>query len=272
MSFLGNLLERKNCDLCGEQLGRVFGTTNLSDGKICSKCAGLLSPYFTNRGKASLDHVRNHLNYREANKGLVSAFTPSRTLGTKMKVIIDDSAGTFIITSSGNWRSENPDVLSLAAVTDCNITVEEGKTELKTQNSEGKQVSYVPPRYKYNYDFTILIYVNSPWFSEIKFKLNSSTIEEKSSAEYREYDELAYQIRKALTSPHGTSMVTPAAPQVTQVIPAVPQVTQAFPAAPQVTQATPVAPAVAQICPSCGAMTTPDSNNRCEYCGSALSK
>jgi len=249
MSFLGGLLERKNCDLCGEQLGRVFGTTNLSDSKICSKCAGLLSPYFTNRGKASLDYVRDHLNYREANKGLVASFTPSRTLGSKMKVIIDDATGMFIITSSSNWKSENPDVLSLSAVTGCNTSIEESKTELKTKNSEGKDVSYVPPRYKYSYDFTVQIHINSPWFSEIQFKLNSASIEQRSSAEYREHDEIANQIKQALLTPASTAVNAPAVAPVASV-----------------------APGVALTCPVCGATTIPGSNNRCEYCGSAISK
>lgn len=40
-----------------------------------------------------------------------------------------------------------------------------------------KSVSYNPPRYKYSYDFYMIIRVNTRYFDEIKFKLNSSSVE-----------------------------------------------------------------------------------------------
>ena len=70
-------------------------------------------------------------------------------------------------------------------------------------------VSYNPPRYEYYYDFEMTLYVNHPYFDEIKFKLNSSGVETTTVAvpalrkpnprmnvEYKEYEAMGREIEK----------------------------------------------------------------------------
>ena len=45
------------------------------------------------------------------------------------------------------------------------------------EDKDGKEVSYNPPRYEYSYDFYITIFVNNPYFNEMRFQLNSSSID-----------------------------------------------------------------------------------------------
>ena len=45
------------------------------------------------------------------------------------------------------------------------------------KDTDGKSVSYVPPRYEYSYDFYVTIRVNNPYFDEIRFALNSGSVE-----------------------------------------------------------------------------------------------
>ena len=87
------------------------------------------------------------------------------------------------------------------------------------------------------------IYVNSPWFSEIGFKLNTFRIERYGDAQYRETERQATELKEALT-------------KVRQEI--------------RETVAAASAPKAAMTCPWCGATTTPDASGCCEYCGGSL--
>ena len=112
------------------------------------------------------------------------------------------------------------------------------------------EVSYVPPRYTYEYDFNIIINVNNPYFDEIRFRLNSSSIASQmvlgsaapnmsGNVEYQECKKMGEEIRDTLL-------------QVRQDM------------------RDSAAPKVAKRCPACGASTVGDANGCCEYCGSAL--
>ena len=161
-----------------------------------------------------------------------------------MKILLDEDAGKFIVTSSRRWQDANPDVMDFSQVTGCETEIDENKNEIKRKTTDGKEVSYTPPRYKYSYDFFVKIYVNSPWFDEIKFRVNSSSdIERKGSVEYREAEKIASEIRSALTKVRQTVRDDIAAAN---------------------------APKIAQNCPLCGATTIPDENGCCEFCGGAL--
>ena len=127
-----------------------------------------------------------------------------------------------------------------------------------------------------------MINVNNPYFSEIRFQLNSKSVdndeetlldgpeamrrprggmrggfggmrggsltsnaeEVRASVEYRQYEEMGREIRDALL-------------QVRQ------QAREEAAAA--------AAPKAAVTCPFCGATTTPDASGCCEFCGGAVS-
>ena len=159
--------------------------------------------------------------------------------------------------------------------------IDESKTEIEYEDKDGERKSFSPRRYAYSYDFYIVINVNNPYFSEIRFQLNSSSVdndeetlldgpnamrrprgglrakaggmgggsltsnaeEVRSSVEYRQYEEMGCEIRDALL-------------QVRQ------QAREEAAAA--------AAPKAAVTCPYCGATTTPDASGCCEFCGGAI--
>ena len=236
------LFDKKFCDICGDKIG-LLGNRKLDDGNMCKNCAGLLSPFTTDRRRTSISDIKEHLAYREANKKTVADFNLTRTLGGgNMKVLLDEDKRQFIVTSASRWKEANPDVMEFSQTTGCQTEIKEIRSEIQRTDKDGKKVSYNPPRYDIDYEFYVTIHINSPWFSEIQFKINNR-IEEKDSVEYREAEKQAREIKNALT-------------QVRQEV------------RKDVTAAN--TPKTAQICPLCGATTIPDQNGCCEYCGGAV--
>ena len=103
--------------------------------------------------------------------------------------------------------------------------------------------SYNPPRYKFYYDFDLVIHVNHPYFTRLEIRVNENQAENRGSRAYMEEMKKAENIRDIFTKVHEEERAA---------------VAQA--AAPK----TPV------VCPACGATTIPDANGCCEYCGSPV--
>ena len=251
------LFDKKYCDICGEKIG-LLGNRKLENGNLCKNCARKLSPWFSDRRRSTVEEIKEQLAYREENKAKVSAFHTTRTLGTDMKVLLDEDAGKFMVTRARDLAEENPDVLDFADVTGCNLDIDESSTEIMREGADGKEVSYNPPRYEFSYDFYITIFVNNPYFDEIRFQVNSGSVDitpppmrpgmtsgcnPETNVEYRKNKELGEEIKQALT-------------QVRQDV------------REKIEQA--AAPKAAVTCPYCGATTTPDASGRCEYCGGAV--
>ena len=166
------LFDKKKCDICGGKIG-LLGNRKLDDGNMCSDCAKELSPYTTDRRKTSVSDIKDHLAYRQANKAEVAALNVTLSIGEYCKMHIDEEAGKFVVSSSDKWRSENPDVISFSKVKLFSATRQENKTELMRKDNDGKSVSYSPRQYKYDYDFYITLTIDSPYFDEIRFRLNT---------------------------------------------------------------------------------------------------
>ena len=248
MGLFGKLFDKKECSVCGGEIG-LLGNRKLEDGNLCKECAAKLSPWFSDRRQSTVAEIQEQLTYREA--------------------------------SARNWEEANPDVLSFSDVTGCKLDIDERRTEIEYRDKDGERQSFNPKRYAYSYDFYIVINVNNPYFSEIRFQLNSSSVdndeetlldgpnamrrprgglrakaggmgggsltsnaeEVRSSVEYRQYEEMGCEIRDALL-------------QVRQ------QAREEAAAA--------AAPKAAVTCPYCGATTTPDASGCCEFCGGAI--
>ena len=271
MGLFGKLFDKKECAFCGGEIG-LLGNRKLEDGNMCKECARKLSPWFSDRRNSTVAEIQEQLDYREANREKVAAFRTTRTLGENTKVLLDEDAGTFMVTSARNLGEANPDVLAFSDVTGCILDIDEDRTELMREDKDGNEVSYNPPRYTYEYDFFITIHVRNPYFDEIRFQLNSSSIEIEQTTgarmgpggpraggpgagrmsggvnpemnmEYRRYKEMGEEIKAALL-------------QIRQ------QTRDEAVAA--------AAPKSAVTCPYCGATTTPDASGCCEYCGGAV--
>ena len=199
------LFDKKYCDICGEKIG-LLGNRKLEDGNLCKKCAEKLSPLFSGRRSATVEEIKAQLAYREENRQKLDFFRPTKTFGRRRKVYIDEAAGTFIVTSSNQWRDANPDIISLSQVTACNADIQEKKEELYRETTDGKRVSYNPPRYAYSYEFTLEILVNSPWFSEIHLDLSDGDCPESKYTDlYRDYERELYELKSALMGEIDTS-------------------------------------------------------------------
>lgn len=252
MGFFKKLFEKESCAVCGKEIG-IFGKKKLEDGVICKDCQNKLSPWFSDRRQSTIAEIKEQLAYREENKNAVAAFRTTRSFGENTKILLDEDARKFMVTSARNLAEANPDVLDFADVTNCSLDIDEDKDEIMKSTDDGKEVSYVPPRYRYSYDFNVVINVRNPYFDEIRFRLNGSSVDIEtrgsvairpdSNIEYREYKEMGEEIRKALL-------------EVRQ------QTREEAVAA--------ATPKTAMTCPWCGATTIPDANGCCEYCGGAM--
>lgn len=270
MAFFKKLFEKKECSICGGEIG-LLGNRKLEDGNMCKTCAGKLSPWFEDRRESTVAEINEQLAYREANKEQVAAFHTTRVYGEFTKLYLDEDARKLIVTSSAekDWEETNPDVISFDEVIGCDTDVTEGRREITYADKEGKQVSYNPPRYTYYYDFKVEISVRNPYFDTMNLKLNRSSVEIDSQAprrmsstgagrfisgshmginpelnvEYREYKAMGEEIKEVLLN---------ARQQVRDE------------------QAAANAPKIAVTCPYCGATTTPNESGCCEFCGGAV--
>lgn len=191
------LFDKKYCDICGEKIG-LLGNRKLEDGNCCKDCAAKLSPWMTDRRSSTIEEIKQHLAYREANRDEVARIHPTKVLGNNTKVYIDETQNKFFVTRYSNWQERNPDIIPLSAVTSCRVEVEESKEQQYRQDDQGKRVPYDPPRYEYSYEFNVTILVNLPWFDEISFELTDDRPDSRYTDAYREYERQAEELRRAL--------------------------------------------------------------------------
>ena len=189
------LFDKKYCDICGDKIG-LLGNRKLENGNMCKDCAKKLSPFFSDRRDSTVDEIKQQLAYREQNKQTLAGFSPMLNFGEDDKIYIDPMKQSFVVSSRnpGSWSDENPDVIPLSSVMNCSLRVDEDKEEIYTQDKEGQEVSYNPPRYKFTYNFYIDINVNNPYFDEISARLNDSDVEGMGTMEYNRYQQMAQNV------------------------------------------------------------------------------
>lgn len=179
MGFLKKLFEKKDCEICGGEIG-LLGNKKLVDGDCCKDCAAKLSPWFTERKESTVAEIKEQLAYREANAAeLKSSFKPTKTLGDyyKMYVMYENGCPSkFVVSLAPTYVEANADIIRFTDVTSCNVDIRDSRTELKRKTESGEQVSYNPPRYEFCYEFYVELGVNNPYFDKIRFKVNRSTV------------------------------------------------------------------------------------------------
>ena len=169
------LFDKKYCDICGEKIG-LLGNRKLEDGNLCKDCAKKLSPWFSDRRRSTVEDIKEQLAYREENRKKAAQFRTTRSFGEDWKVLLDEDDRWFTVTRARDLAEANPDILDFDAITGCRMDIDESRTELTHEDADGKDVSYVPPRYEYSYDFFLVISVRHPYFDEMRFSLNSSSV------------------------------------------------------------------------------------------------
>ena len=296
--------KKKECSICGGEIG-LLGNRKLEDGNMCKTCAAKLSPWFSERRSSTVAEIQEQLAYREENKAKVAAFRTTRTLGESTKVLLDEDAGKFMVTSARNLADANPDVLDFGDVTGCTLDIDEHRTEIQYRDSQGNRQSFNPKRYAYSYDFYIVIHVNNPYFNEIRFKLNRSTVDNDAETLLEGPNAMSgtktagrpangarpmpggarpnmpggARPGMAGRPPMGGGVRTSNADEVrasveyrqyeqmgNEIREALLQVRQDA----RDSAVAAAAPKLAVTCPWCGATTTPDASGCCEYCGGSL--
>lgn len=277
------LFDKKYCDICGEKIG-LLGNRKLEDGNLCKDCAKKLSPWFSDRRRSTVEDIKGQLAYREENREKAAQFRTTRSFGEEWKVLLDEDHRWFTVTRARDLAEANPDILDFDAITGCRMDIDESRTELTHEDADGKDVSYVPPRYEYSYDFFLIITVRHPYFDEMRFSLNSSSVyyepqklpqrapmshapmdrpsgrpkminasrvDPEDCAEYRKYRQMGDEICQALEQARsGGKQPAGAAPEENIIMR---EAAQDIPAAGPWT------------CPACGGANT---GKFCEYCGS----
>ena len=177
MGFFGSLFEKRQCSICGKEMG-LTERKELSGGNLCDDCAEKLSDWFsTEARKASTpQQIQEHLAYREQNRQAVAQFRATRTIGKSTKVYLDEMNRKFMVSSASDLQKDNPDVIDASAITNVAVDINESKHELRTKDEEGRSVSYNPPRYDFSYDFYVDIDVSHPHCSHRRIKVNSSSV------------------------------------------------------------------------------------------------
>ena len=177
MGFFGSLFEKRQCSICGKEMG-LTERKELSGGNLCDDCAEKLSDWFsTEARKASTpQQIKEQLAYREQNRQAVAQFHATRTIGKNTKVYVDEMNRKFMVSSASNLQDDNPDVIDASAITNVAVDIDESKHELRTKDEEGRSVSYNPPRYDFSYDFYVNIDVSHPYCSHRRIKVNSSSV------------------------------------------------------------------------------------------------
>lgn len=169
------LFDRKYCDICGEKIG-LLGNRKLEDGNLCKNCAGKLSPWFSGRRHSAVADIREQLAAREENRVKLEAFHITRQFGDYGRLLLDDDAGTFVVLRSGMRITDNPDLLRLDQVRDCELKISHAKQEEKRKTEDGKQVSYDPPRHKHTYSFSLQLTVEHPYIDQLAFRYHKQDV------------------------------------------------------------------------------------------------
>jgi len=180
MGFFKKLFEKKDCEICGGEIG-LLGNRKLVDGDMCKVCAAKLSPWFEDRRESTVAQIKEQLAYREANAAeLANSFRPTKTVGDYYKLYVmyeDGCPSKFVVSNDADYVEENADIIKFSDVTFCNVDIQEEQNELKRENDAGEEVSYNPPRFEYRYDFCIELGIRSPYFDNISFQINRNTVE-----------------------------------------------------------------------------------------------
>ncbi len=259
MGLFGKLFDKKVCSVCSGEIG-LLGNRKLEDGNLCKNCAKKLSYWFDDRRHSTVDEIKAQLVYREENQKKVDAFNITRSFGRDTQIVLDEDKQQLAVVRTNNMRSENPDVLDFSQITGCDLDISEDRSEEMRTLDDGKEVSYNPPRYTWEYDFTIKVRVNHPYFNDMEFNLNSSSVtvnsediasrgvllrqcDPKNHPDYIEYAQMGQEIKTVL---NGLLQQT------------------------RERAAEANKPKTAVICPCCRATTMADANGCCEYCGSPV--
>ena len=128
MGFFKKMFEKKECSLCGGEIG-LLGNRKLEDGNCCKVCAGKLSPWFEDRRSSTVEQIKEQLAYREQNQANLKGFRVSQIIGDYYKMYVEVENGIptrFFVTTADDYMDANPDIISFKDLMSCD---EEGRRQ-----------------------------------------------------------------------------------------------------------------------------------------------
>ena len=98
MGFLKKLFEKKDCEICGGEIG-LLGNRKLVDGDMCKACAAKLSPWFEDRRESTVAQIKEQLDfakqsYRESSLTIQSLEVETASLRDKLAASDHNSTAT----------------------------------------------------------------------------------------------------------------------------------------------------------------------------------
>jgi len=250
MGFLKKLFEKKDCEICGGEIG-LLGNTKLADGDMCKECKAKLSPLFRVKSDTTVADILAQIAYRAENEKALETFDPDEEFGSSDKICVDTAAKTFVYARWGDWKRRKADVIAFSQVTGVETEEQDDTTEVDEENEEtGETTAREIPIVH----FYVTVSVDSPYFDTIELCLSEGeTIlppadgDEENAAKYNEYKRQMNRIRELLEAGEAESAPCEEEAPAADV---------------------PAAEAEPKICAACGAEG--QSGKFCEYCGSAL--
>ncbi len=241
------LFDRKNCDVCGGKVG-LLGGKKVKDGRLCSDCAKKQSPYLSSRKNFTVEEMKAHLADREANLEIIQNFEPTRTVGSNLKLYVDDDSGRWFLTRSRRYQESNPDVFSSDQILGARVDLEKGTRVETLQEAvpakDGKPAVPARTREVAYYNFYVMADVSHPWVNQMRLQVNNSSLDGgPRNPDYLEAERDANEIVDTLLALRDGVMSD---------------------------KAEKAKPKQKVVCPHCGAMTMPDENGACEYCMGAV--
>lgn len=275
MGIFGKIFEKKECDICGGEIG-LLGNRKLEDGNCCKECSKKLSPWFDDRRHSTVDQIKEQLVYRAKNEEKLANFRVSQVIGDYYKMYIEEVNGVpsrFLVTDADSYMDENPDIIEFKDLMSCTTDIRTEETELKQEDSQGNEISYNPPRYETEYDFYINMQIaNNPYFDDIRFQINSKTVTiETRGATTGSFLGMSFSsgpvnVGSPLEQERYQKYVG-MCQQIEQVVQRSRMAPQ-FASAPVAPEPAPVAQSGPKFCPNCGAPC--DGGKFCQSCGSQL--
>lgn len=173
---LGQKIGKECCGICNQPIS-VFDKAKVADGACCKNCRAKLSVFSRKGSEITLKQIKEQITAREKNARKLAVFQPSKTIGLRTKLFIDEANGQFLISASTDFQKENADVFNCEDITNCSIDVKEYKTEVLYENEKGKKLSFMPPMFAYSYDIFLEISINIPYIDVLRIPVNNKPID-----------------------------------------------------------------------------------------------
>ena len=197
MGFLKKLFEKKDCEICGGEIG-LLGNTKLADGDMCKDCKAKLSPLFRVTDETTVADILGQIEYRKENEKALEAFNPDEEFGAVDKILVDTAAKKFVFARNGDWKDPKADVVDFSQVTEVETDEEEDMMYFDHEDEDTGETSTSEIKVVH---FHVTIHVDSPYFDTIFIFLSdgddpSDIGDDSQIAKYRKYEQQMNRIRE----------------------------------------------------------------------------